>query len=99
MSEISAIGNAVVGSVRPTSTTTPTNAVEVTAPASDIDASSTVDHVEFSKQAQMLEKIHQLPEVRQHKIDAIRNAIASNTYLTDEKVDIALNRLVNDIAS
>jgi anti-sigma28 factor (negative regulator of flagellin synthesis) len=94
MSEISAIGNAVVGSVRPASPTTP---VEVVAPASDLDAASTADSVEFSEQAQMLEKIHQLPDVRQDQIDAIRGAIANNTYLTDEKVDIALGRLVDDV--
>ncbi len=100
MSEISAIGNAgnaVIGSVRAASPTTPTTAVEVTAPMSDVDAASTVDHVEFSEQAQMLEKIHQLPDVRQDHIDAIKDAIANNTYLTDEKVDIALSRLVDDI--
>ena len=97
MSEISAIGNAVVGSVRPASPTTPTTPVEAVAPASDLDAASTVDSVEFSKQAQMLEKIHQLPDVRQDQIDAIKGAIANNTYLTDEKVDIALGRLVDDV--
>ena len=48
MSEISAIGNAVVGSVRPASPTTPTTPVEVVAPASDLDAASIVDSVEFS---------------------------------------------------
>ena len=97
MSEISAIGNAVVGSVRPASPTTPTTPVEVVAPASDLDDASIVDSVEFSEQAQMLEKIHQLPDVRQDQIDAIRDAIANNTYLTDEKVNIALGRLVDDV--
>jgi anti-sigma28 factor (negative regulator of flagellin synthesis) len=99
MSEISAIGNAVVGSVRPASPTTPTNAVEVTAPTTEIDSATTVDRVEFSEQAQMLEKIHQLPDVRQDRIDAIKDAIANNTYLTDEKVDVAISRLVDDITS
>ena len=99
MSEISAIGNAVVGSVRPVKPTTPTNAVEVNAPTSEVDASSTVDRVEFSEQAQMLTKIQQLPDVRQDRVDTIRNAIANNTYLTDEKVDIALDRLIDDLNS
>jgi anti-sigma28 factor (negative regulator of flagellin synthesis) len=99
MSEISAIGNAVVGSVQPVNPTAPTKAVEVTAPALEVDAPSTVDRVEFSEQAQMLEKIQQLPDVRQDRVDAIRNAIANNTYLTDEKVDIALGRLIDDFNS
>jgi|TARA_B100000959_G_C14803803_1_gene550843 anti-sigma28 factor (negative regulator of flagellin synthesis) len=102
MSEISAIenaGNVVVGSVRPASPATPATPVEVAAPVSDIDTTSSVDRVEFSEQAQMLEKIHELPEVRQEHVDAIKEAIANNTYLTDDKIDIALSRLVDDIVS
>jgi|TARA_B100000315_G_scaffold242060_1_gene263791 anti-sigma28 factor (negative regulator of flagellin synthesis) len=99
MSEISAIGNAVVGSVRPASPTAPTSAVEVAVPTTEVDSASTVDSVEFSEQAQMLEKIHQLPDVRQDRIDAIKDAIANNTYLTDEKVDVAISRLLDDITT
>jgi hypothetical protein len=103
MSEISAIGNAgnaIVGSVQPTTPTTPTtNAVEVSAPAMDSGATGTVDRVEFSEQAQMLEKIHNLPEIRHALVDSVKDSIANNTYLTDVKINIAIETLINEVAS
>ena len=55
--------------------------------------------VEFSEQAQMLEKIHNMPSVRQHRIDAIKEAIATNSFLTEDKLDLAINRMIDDVAS
>ena len=91
MSEISVIGNAVVGNVRSAAPTTRKSPVEVVAPA------TTTDRVDFSEQAQLLEKIHQLPQVRQDKIDVIKEAIANNTYLTDDKLDVAIDRMISEI--
>ena len=99
MSEISAIGNAAVGSIRPTTPTTPTTtAVEIAAPAMDCGASSTVDRIDFSEQAQMLEKIHDLPEIRQELVDSVKDAIANDTYLTDTKINAAIELLIEEIA-
>ncbi len=96
MSEISVIGNAVVGKVPIEASSAPTEPVEVTAQA--VEGSHVADHVDFSQKAQMLEKIHQLPNVRQHRIDAIKEAIATNTYLTDDKLDLAINRMIDETA-
>ena len=92
MSEISIIGNAMVGKVQST-TPPPTVPVEVTAPA---DGSRT-DCVEFSQQAQLLEKLQHLPSVRQDRIDAIKNEIATNSYLSDEKLHVALERMIDEM--
>ena len=96
MSEISVIGNAVVGNVRssePATKTAPTKKpVEVSPPVPGSD------RVEFSDHAQLLEKIRQLPCARQDKIDAIKKAISNNSYLTDEKLDIAFEQLIDEIA-
>ena len=100
MSEISAIGNTVVGSVKstaPSSSVAPTNPVEVAAPAADTTAVTVGDRVEFSPEAQMLEKIQDLPAVRQDRIDAIKDAIASNTYLTEEKLNLAIDRMIDEV--
>jgi len=100
MSEISVIGNAVVGNVpatAPTTTTAPTKPAEVAAPAVDNDGVAATDHVEFSQKAQMLEKIQQLPSVRQQRIDVIKDAIATNSYVTDDKLDLAIHRMIDDI--
>ncbi len=97
MTDVSVIGNAVVGNVRAATPTTPTNSVEVMAPTNDNSDAVAIDRVEFSEQAQMLEKIHQLPEVRQDRIDAIKEAIESNSYLTNDKLDLAIMRMIDDV--
>ena len=96
MSDMSVIGNAIVGNVQTTPPTTP--AVEVTAPAVEAQEVVCADQVEFSEEAQWLEKIHQLPEVRQDHVDALKEAIASNSFLTDEKLQVAFDRLIQEMA-
>jgi len=101
MSEISVIGNAVAGNVQGNapSPAAPTTPVEVAAPAVDNTTAEPADCVEFSQQAQLLEKLQHLPSVRQERIDAIKNAIADNSYLTVEKLDLAINRMIDDLDS
>ena len=103
MSEIPVIGNPAVGAPRQM---TPTVApVEVVAPevtTSTVDGCNaevlaTTDRVEFSQQSQLLEKIHQLPDVRQDKIDAVKDAISNNSYLTNDKLDIAVDRMIDEM--
>lgn len=92
MSEISIIGNAMVGKVQSTPPP-PTAPVEVAAPADE----SRTDCVEFSQQAQLLEKLQHLPSVRKERIDAIKNEIATNSYLSDEKLHVALERMIDEM--
>ncbi len=102
MSEISVIGNAAASAAGQTAPTTPP--VEVVAPeatteiaaGSNVETTLTTDRVEFSQQAQLLEKIHQLPDVRQDKIDVVKDAISNNTDLTDDKLASAVNRMIDE---
>ena len=56
------------------------------------------DEVEISDMAQVLESLSTIPDVRQERIDAVREAIANGTYETDEKLNAALERLLDEIA-
>ena len=46
----------------------------------------------------MLEKVRQLPEVRQERIDAVKDAIANDTYMSDVKINTAFDRLIDEVA-
>ncbi len=96
MSEISVIGNAIPGNAQ-SPPAAPTKPVEVNAPSVDHVETERTDCVDFSQQALLLEKLQQLPNVRQEKIDAIKQAIANNSYLTDDKLDLAINRMIDEI--
>ena len=55
------------------------------------------DELQISDAAQMLDKVGQIPEVRQDRVDQIRAQIAEGTYETREKLDIAVERLLDEI--
>ena len=95
MSDVSVIGNAMVGGVQRTAPVEVLAKGGVDAPAAA--GACRADRVEISEQAHLLEQLHALPEVRQDRIDAVTAAIADGSYITDEKLAIAVERLVDEI--
>jgi len=55
------------------------------------------DELQLSSEAQLIEKVRQLPDIRQELVARIRAEIAAGTYETDEKLDIAVGRLLDEI--
>jgi negative regulator of flagellin synthesis FlgM len=55
------------------------------------------DRVELSEHAHHLEAIRALPDVRGEKIEAIKLAIANGTYESPERLQVALDRLLDDV--
>ena len=46
----------------------------------------------------MMSRIQEMPEIRQERVDQIRAEIAEGVYETDEKLDVAVSRLLDEIA-
>lgn len=59
-------------------------------------ASENVDQVEISDNARLLHKIAQLPDIRTEKVLQVKQAIAQGTYESEEKLNIALDELLNE---
>ena len=55
------------------------------------------DRVELSEHARHLEAIRAMPDVRAARIEAIKQAIASGTYESPEKLQSAIDGLLRDI--
>ena len=55
------------------------------------------DHVEISPLGQMLDGISRLPEIRHEKVEEIRRQIASGSYETPEKLELALDRMMDEL--
>ena len=55
------------------------------------------DTVELSHHAKWMEKLATLPPGRMHVVDRVRLQIACASYETDQKVDIAIERLARDL--
>lgn len=55
------------------------------------------DSVEISSSASFVDQVHQLPDIRQDRVAALRAAIADGTYETPGKLEGALNGLLDEI--
>ena len=68
--------------------------VEVSPPLPN--GSLQADRVELSDVARWLDGLRQLPEVRHDRVTQVRQQIADGTYDTDERLDRALERFLDD---
>ena len=57
------------------------------------------DEVEISPVAKKLESLSQMPDVREARLAQIRSAIEAGDYETSEKLEIAVDRLLDNILS
>jgi negative regulator of flagellin synthesis FlgM len=56
------------------------------------------DVVQISDTARFAELVGQVPDIRQDRVAQIRAQIAEGAYETDEKLNLALDRLLDEIA-
>ena len=56
------------------------------------------DHVEISPLGQMLDGISRLPEIRHEKVEEIRRQIASGSYESPAKLELALDRMIDEMS-
>ncbi len=55
------------------------------------------DEVDISDAARLVEQLQDLPDIRQNRVDAVRQQIAAGTYETREKLNAAIERLLDEI--
>ena len=75
----------------------PPHTSRVSKPAEPNRSGPIQDELEISDVAQLVQQIREMPEVRQDRVNQIRAQIADGTYETDEKLEIALGRLLDEI--
>lgn len=69
----------------------------VASPAAASPSAPIQDELHISDAAQFVEQVRQMPDIRQERVDQIRSQIAAGAYETDDKLDIALGRLLDEI--
>ena len=82
----------------------PTNRVESAKATQSTAITNPTDQVEISPEAEiasqtadLVSQIHELPEIRIDRVNQIREAIDSGAYETEEKMNIAVDRLLDEI--
>ncbi len=67
--------------------------------ASNAPASiNTGDELSLSPAAELAGKLSDIPDIRWDRVNSIKTAIANGTYMTDGKLDAALESLLDEIA-
>ncbi|MCA9200937.1 MAG: flagellar biosynthesis anti-sigma factor FlgM [Planctomycetales bacterium] len=62
-----------------------------------LDSFYGADQVDISPEAQFVSQVHDMPEIRSERVADIRAQIEAGIYETDEKLDVAVGRLLDEI--
>jgi len=54
------------------------------------------DRVEVSSLARLLQRLREVPDIREELVDRVRSQIESGTYLTDERLDAAVDAMIDE---
>ena len=105
MSDIPSIGHDYVGRSKPGSLNHAervarydrTEATDTQQLAGDVEHRRGTDRVELSAHARYLADLRAMPEVRQDRVDEMREALKEPGYLNDERLNVAISRLLEDL--
>ena len=89
--------NRIHGVVPPTAANGVESVQSIQANAAPVGPGSISDIVELSAAAQLVAKVHQLPEIRTELVERIKAEIAAGTYETPERLEIAVSRLTDEL--
>ena len=87
-----------VSSINPTEGPRPIQPASTPKTAAPVAATPQAsDTVEISQQARIAAKLAALPDVRADLIASVKAQIEAGTYDTQEKLDIAIDRMLNEL--
>lgn len=62
-----------------------------------VETQRDTDRVELSDRARLINRLRELPEVRADRVEAAREAIRDPNFASDERLGVALERLLEDL--
>lgn len=96
MSEISSI-NGAAGSISRPQAPAAASREGVIPGRTDAQRDHDRDRVELSDRARLINRLRELPEVRADRVAAAREAIADPDFANDERLNVAIERLMEDL--
>lgn len=93
-------GHSPIHSIRHVASSSSLSSASGTRRMDAFDVSSTGsaggDRVELSDMARLLAKMRDMPEVRQDRVDSVRNAIDRGVYETSDRIELAIDQLLQE---
>ena len=71
----------------------------VAADSAKVQPAGISDVVEISSAAKLAAKIQEIPDVRTELVERVRNEIAAGTYETPEGLEVAVDKLMEELLS
>jgi negative regulator of flagellin synthesis FlgM len=71
---------------------------QVTHAATQPDTWSGVDEVDISPEADVVSRVHDVSDIRSERVAEIRAQIADGVYETEERLEVAVGRLLDELA-
>ena len=66
-------------------------------PAARSGQATGADQLDISREAEMISRVREVPEIRTNRVAEIRAQIEAGVYETDDKLDLAVDRLLDEI--
>ena len=70
---------------------------QLTQPTSQPSSVDTTDEVSFSAESQLVAQANELPEIRQDRVNELRDQIQSGNYETTERFEGAVSSLLDEL--
>jgi len=70
---------------------------QLTQPTSQPSRIDTTDEVSFSAESQLVAQANELPEIRQNRVNELRDLIQSGEYETADRFEGAIDNLLNEL--
>ena len=67
-------------------------------PAARSSYATGADQLDISREADMVSRARELPDIRADRVAEIRAAIEAGTYETADKIEVAVGRLLDEIS-
>lgn len=96
MPDVSSIGHGSVGPIDRAAT--PASAPSERHGRNGVAEPRSTDRVELSDIARFKDRLRELPDVRVDRVEQIRQAIVDGSYESEAKLDVAIQRLLEDLA-
>lgn len=70
---------------------------QVARPTGQVDSAPIQDELQISDAARLVDEVGSMADIRQDRVASIRAQIAEGTYDTPERLDLAVERLLDEI--
>ena len=66
-------------------------------PSATPEPAQPTDQLDISREADLVSRVRELPEIRAERVEQIRAQIEAGRYETEDKLDVAVSRLLDEL--